>query len=94
MDLNCFEACDIRGRVPDELNKNFAGRIGNAEDQRLGSDPVVLGRDIRLSNPMLHDGLISGINAARHDIFDIGLCGTEEVYFRTAHRGTARRCRP
>ena len=89
MKLNCFKAYDIRGRVPDELNEDLARRIGNATAQLLGPGPVVLGRDVRLSSPALQDALTAGINAAGRDVIDIGLCGTEEVYFQTHHLGAA-----
>jgi len=89
MNLNSFKAYDIRGRVPDELNEDLARRIGNATAQVLGPGSVVLGHDVRLSSPGLRDALITGINDAGRDVIDIGLCGTEEVYFQTAHRGVA-----
>ncbi|EIL87468.1 phosphomannomutase/phosphoglucomutase [Rhodanobacter sp. 115] len=89
MNLNCFKAYDIRGRVPDELNEDLARRIGNATAQLLVPGPVVLGRDVRLSSPALQKALADGINAAGRDIIDIGPCGTEEVYFQTSHREAA-----
>ncbi|HUV96812.1 MAG TPA: phosphomannomutase CpsG [Acidobacteriaceae bacterium] len=89
MNLNCFKAYDIRGRVPDELNEDLARRIGNATAQLLGPGPVVLGHDVRLSSPALQSALTAGINDAGRDIIDIGLCGTEEVYFQTNHLGAA-----
>jgi phosphomannomutase/phosphoglucomutase len=91
MNLNCFKAYDIRGRVPEELNEDIARRIGNATAQILGSDsgPVVLGRDVRLSSPALQDAIADGISASGRDVIDIGLCGTEEVYFQTNHLGAA-----
>jgi len=89
MNLNCFKAYDIRGRVPDELNEDLARRIGNATAELLGPGPVVLGRDVRLSSPALQNALTAGINAAGRDVIDIGLCGTEEVYFQTNHLGAA-----
>lgn len=89
MNLNSFKAYDIRGRVPDELNEDLALRIGNATSQLLGPGPIVLGRDVRLSSPTLQDALAGGIMAGGRDVIDIGLCGTEEVYFQTAHLGAA-----
>lgn len=89
MKLNCFKAYDIRGRVPDELNEDLARRIGNATAQLLGPGPVVLGRDVRLSSTALQNALTTGINATGRDVIDIGLCGTEEVYFQTNHLGAA-----
>jgi phosphomannomutase/phosphoglucomutase len=84
-----FKAYDIRGRVPDELNESLAIRIGFAMSGLLGPGPVVLGRDVRLSSPALQDALARGFHAAGRDVLDIGLCGTEEVYFQTDHLGAA-----
>lgn len=89
MNLNSFKAYDIRGRVPGELNEDLAHRIANATASLLGPGSVVLGHDVRLSSPALQDALSAGINAAGRDVIDIGLCGTEEVYFQTAHLGAA-----
>lgn len=89
MDLRCFKAYDVRGRVPDELNEDVAYRIGRATADVLGPGPVVLGRDVRLSSPTLQAALAEGLNAAGRDVIDIGLCGTEEVYFQTFHLGAA-----
>ncbi|BFI96975.1 MAG: phosphohexose mutase [Rhodanobacter sp.] len=89
MNLNSFKAYDIRGRVPDELNEDLARRIGNATAQLLAPGPVVLGRDVRLSSPALQHALADGITASGRNVIDIGLCGTEEVYFQTAQRGAA-----
>lgn len=89
MSLNSFKAYDIRGRVPDELNNDLARRIGSAMSQQLDAGPIVLGRDVRLSSPGLQDALADGIITSGRDVVDIGLCGTEEVYFQTAHLGAA-----
>lgn len=89
MTLPCFKAYDIRGRVPDELNPTLAKRIGAGTAALLGPGPVVLGYDIRLSSPELHQALAAGFRAAGRDVIDIGLCGTEEVYFQTFHRQAA-----
>ncbi|UBB24491.1 phosphomannomutase [Pseudoxanthomonas japonensis] len=89
MQLPCFKAYDIRGRVPDELDANLAKRIGAGTSALLGPGPVVVGRDIRLSSPALKDALAAGFAAAGREVIDIGLCGTEEVYFQTFHRQAA-----
>ncbi len=85
MNLDSFKAYDIRGRVPAELNEDLARRIGNAMARLLEPGPVVLGRDVRLSSAALQQGLTAGITATGRDVIDIGLCGTEEVYFQTSH---------
>lgn len=89
MNLRCFKAYDIRGRVPDELDEALAERLGRALADRLGPGPVVLGRDIRLSSPSLQAALAAGLHAGGRDTLDIGLGGTEEVYFHTFHRQAA-----
>ncbi|WP_411849817.1 phosphomannomutase [Stenotrophomonas sp. LGBM10] len=89
MTLPSFKAYDIRGRVPDELDPALAERIGAGTAALLGPGPVVLGRDIRLSSPELQTALAAGFNRAGRDVIDIGLCGTEEVYFQTFHRQAA-----
>lgn len=89
MTLPCFKAYDIRGRVPDELDANLAKRIGAGTAALLGPGPVIVGHDIRLSSPELLQAAIEGLTASGRDVIDIGLCGTEEVYFQTFHRQAA-----
>jgi phosphomannomutase len=82
--LTCFKAYDIRGRVPVELNEEVAYRIGRAFAALLQPRTVVVGRDVRPSSPLLTQALIRGLTESGVDVLDIGLCGTEEVYFATA----------
>ena len=84
-ELQCFKAYDVRGRLPDQLNEEIAYRIGRAFAEYLHAKRVVVGWDVRPSSPALRDALISGLNAQGCDAVDIGLCGTEEVYFATFH---------
>ena len=83
--LPCFKAYDIRGRVPDELDETLARKIALAMAGQLGAGPVVLGRDVRLSSPALQAALADGFHAAGREVIDIGMGGTEEVYFQTDH---------
>lgn len=85
MPVTAFKAYDIRGRVPDELNEEIAYRIGRALVTELGAKAIVVGRDMRLESPMLAQALIRGITEGGANVIDIGLCGTEEVYFATSH---------
>ncbi|WP_166269583.1 phosphomannomutase [Marinobacter caseinilyticus] len=85
MDLSCFKAYDLRGRVPDQLNPGLAERIGRAYVEITGARKVIVGYDIRLSSPDIATALTAGLMAAGADVFDIGLCGTEQVYFATSH---------
>jgi phosphomannomutase/phosphoglucomutase len=81
----CFKAYDIRGQVPAQLNDDIAYRIGRALVSELSGKSFVVGRDMRLESPPLAIALIRGITEAGADVIDIGLCGTEEVYFAASH---------
>lgn len=85
--LDCFKAYDIRGRVPDQLNEEIAYRIGRAYAQWLRPQEVVLGYDVRLTSPAMSQAVGAGLMDQGVNVHDIGLCGTEEVYFTTAHFG-------
>jgi len=81
--ITSFKAYDIRGQIPNELNPDIAYRIGNATVEYLGAKSMVLGRDIRLSSAEFTDAVAAGIREAGADVLDIGLGGTEMVYFAT-----------
>lgn len=83
--LPCFKAGDIRGRMIDELNEDIAWRIGRATAEYLKPKTMVVGGDIRLSTAELKAALSDGLRAGGVEVIDIGLCGTEEVYFATSH---------
>ena len=84
-DLVCFMAYDIRGRIPDQLNEDIAFRIGRSYAEFLKPKQIVVGRDVRLSSESLCDALSQGLMESGVNVFDIGLCGTEEIYFATFH---------
>lgn len=81
MNLSCFKAYDIRGRVPDELDEDLAWRIGRAYAAFLNPERVVVGHDIRLSSPAVAAALTRGLLESGVDVHSVGECGTEEVYF-------------
>ncbi|MDN5848402.1 MAG: phosphomannomutase [Nitrococcus sp.] len=85
--LECFKAYDIRGRVPDQLNADIAYRVGRACADWLQPRDVVVGHDVRLTSPEISQVLAAGLMEGGADVHDIGLCGTEEVYFACAHFG-------
>lgn len=85
--ITCFKAYDVRGRVPDELNEDIAYRIGRAFTQFLGARKIVIGHDIRLTSEAISAAVANGIRDAGADVYDIGLCGTEEIYFATFDQG-------
>ena len=85
--LNCFKAYDIRGKLGEELNEEIAYRIGRAYAVYLKPQSVVLGADIRHSSKGLKNALANGLMDEGVDVIDIGMTGTEEVYFATFHLG-------
>jgi phosphomannomutase/phosphomannomutase/phosphoglucomutase len=85
VNLDCFKAYDVRGRLPDQLNEDVAYRIGRSFAQVVEPGRVVVGRDIRLSSDDLAQALSRGLCEGGAEVLDIGLCGTEEVYFATSH---------
>lgn len=88
MDLSkSFKAYDVRGRIPDELNPEAVYRIGRAYAEFLKPGRVAVGRDIRHSSKEFADALVRGLTDSGVDVVDIGLCGTECVYFATFSLG-------
>ena len=83
--LDCFKAYDVRGRIPDQLNEDIARRIGKAYAEVIQPGTVVVGHDIRLTSESIKGALIDGLLEQGVSVQDIGLCGTEEIYFATAH---------
>ncbi|PKL82658.1 MAG: phosphomannomutase [Ignavibacteriae bacterium HGW-Ignavibacteriae-3] len=81
--IQSFKAYDIRGKVPGELNAELAYKIGRAIVKYLNAKSIVIGRDVRKSSPEISDALAKGINDAGSDVLDLGLCGTEMIYFGT-----------
>ena len=81
--LTCFKAYDIRGRIPGELNEDLAYQIGQAYAGFVKPRSVAVGRDIRASSGTLSAALMRGLTDSGCDVADIGLCGTEGVYFAT-----------
>jgi phosphomannomutase/phosphomannomutase/phosphoglucomutase len=79
--MSCFKAYDIRGKLGDELNDDVAYRIGRAYAQYLSAKRVVVGGDVRLTSESLKRALANGLMDAGADVIDLGMTGTEEVYF-------------
>jgi phosphomannomutase len=83
--LSCFKAYDVRGRVPDELNEDIAYAIGRAYAEVVKPKKVAVGHDIRLSSESIKAALSAGLLDSGVDVYDIGQCGTEEIYFAAFH---------
>jgi phosphomannomutase len=86
-EITCFKAYDVRGRIPDQLNEEIARRIGRAFAEVVKPRQVVVGHDIRLTSEAIKAALVAGLLEQGVDVYDIGLCGTEEIYFATSHAG-------
>jgi len=85
LNLSAFKAYDIRGRIPDEINSELIYQVGRAYAAFVKPKKVAVGRDIRLTSEEFAQALIRGLTDSGVDVLDIGLCGTEGVYFATFH---------
>lgn len=85
MTLTCFKAYDIRGKLGSELNEDIAYRIGRAYAQQLKPRRIVVGGDVRLTSESLKMAVAQGLMDGGVDVIDIGMTGTEEVYFAAFH---------
>lgn len=85
--MSAFKSYDIRGRLGTDLTETIAHRIAGAFAMVTGADAVVLARDCRESSPALADAVAAGLVAQGVRVLDLGLAGTEEMYFATEHLG-------
>ena len=81
-----FGSYDIRGIYPDSVNQELAYRVGRVFPELFSAKKVAIGHDIRLSGPTISDALARGLTEAGCDVFDIGQCGTEMIYFATGFK--------
>lgn len=82
--LTCFKAYDIRGELGIQLNEDVAYRVGRAFARVLGLKTVVLGGDVRETSEALKMALARGLQVEGCEVIDIGMVGTEEIYFATS----------
>ena len=85
--LSCFKAYDIRGQLGTQLNEDIAYRIGRAFGEYLQADKIVIGGDIRETSHALKEAVANGLKDAGVNVLDIGMVGTEEIYFATKYLG-------
>jgi len=78
---SCFKAYDIRGKVPSELNPELARNVGRAFAAVFKPRKIAVWHDMRLSSPELAHALVEGLLKSGVDVFNLGLCGTEEIYY-------------
>jgi len=80
-DLTCFKAYDIRGEIGVNIDEGIAYRIGRAVAQHFGAKSVVIGFDARETSPAFAAAAARGAMDAGADVLDIGMAGTEEMYW-------------
>ena len=86
-EITCFKAYDIRGQLGTQLDESIAYRIARGFAQWLKPKRVVLGGDVRETSAVLKAALANGLRDEGVDVLDLGMVGTEEVYFATFHLG-------
>jgi phosphomannomutase len=87
LDPKVFKAYDVRGIYPNELDEAGAEAIGRAYVEQFEPRRIAVGRDMRLSSPTMQEAVMRGAAAAGCDVLDIGLVGTEMVYFAVGSLG-------
>jgi len=87
LDPKVFKAYDVRGIHPTELDEDGGYRIGRAYAEVFEPRRIAVGRDMRLSSPAMAEAVIRGATDAGVDVLDIGMVGTEMVYFAVGHHG-------
>ncbi len=83
-ELSCFKAYDIRGQLGSQIDEDIAYRIGRATAQYLKAASIVVGGDARETSESLKLALSRGIQDAGCNVIDLGLVGTEEIYYATS----------
>lgn len=87
MKIKAFHAYDIRGKYGVDFDKDIVYKVGYFLPELLECDRVLVGRDMRVSSPEIHDSLVRGITDAGADVYDLGLSTTPHVYYATAAKG-------
>jgi len=87
LDPKVFKAYDVRGIYPDELDEAGAEAIGRAYVEQFEPRRMAVGRDMRLSSSAMQEAFMRGAASAGADVVDLGLVGTEMVYFAVGSLG-------
>ncbi len=88
-ELSCFKAYDIRGEIGVNIDADIACRIGRAVAQVLSAKSVVIGFDARETSPAFAAAASKGVRDAGSDVIDIGMAGTEEMYWAVSEFGAS-----
>src|SRR5947209_529173 len=87
LDPKVFKVYDVRGIYPGEIDEEGAEAIGRAYVEQFEPRRIAVGRDMRLSSPSMQEAVMRGAAAAGCEVLDIGLVGTEMVYFAVGSLG-------
>jgi phosphomannomutase len=87
LDPKVFKAYDVRGLYPTELDEEGAYAIGRAVVQQFEPKRFAVGRDMRLSSPAMAAAAIRGASDGGADVIDLGMIGTEMLYFAVGELG-------
>ena len=79
--VNCFKVYDIRGKIGSELTEDIAYRVGRSVAKTLKAKNIIVGYDARATSSSFAQAVTDGITDAGTDVIDIGLAGTEEMYW-------------
>ena len=85
LDPKVFKAYDVRGIYPTDIDEDGARAIGRAYVEQFEPKRIAVGRDMRVSSPTMSAAVIEGAAAAGAEVVDVGLVGTEMVYFAVGH---------
>ena len=85
--LSCFKAYDIRGEIDVNIDEAVAYRVGRAVAQHLGAKSIVIGFDARATSPAFARAAARGAMDGGADVLDIGMAGTEEMYWAVTEFG-------
>jgi phosphomannomutase len=87
LDPKVFKAYDVRGVYPSDLDEEGAYAIGRAYVEEFEARRIAVGRDMRISSPTMAAAVIDGAADGGADVVDIGLAGTEMLYFAVGELG-------
>ena len=87
VNTSIFKAYDVRGTYPDEIDESLAHDIGRAFVAYLKGGRIAVSRDMRVSSPSLAAAFIEGARLQGADVIDIGLAGTDMLYYAVAAHG-------
>ena len=85
--MKAFHAYDIRGEYGVDITPELAYKVAYFVPELLGADKVLVGRDMRVSSPALHEAVVNALADAGADVWDLGLSTTPLVYYATAKHG-------